>query len=92
MTKSDLYRVIDELPDEVVARLDAGAPVTFVLTNAGGRPELREIDSQQAWFWTPEWQAREHEADADLAAGRSAVYSSDEEFLAHLDRVPPAAE
>jgi hypothetical protein len=92
MTKVDLHRVIDELPDDVIARLDKGAPVTLVLTNEGGQPVLRGIDPQQAWFWTPEWQVREREADADLAAGRSARYDSDEEFLVHLDSIPPAAQ
>jgi hypothetical protein len=32
----------------------------------------------------PEWIAGEREADADLAAGRSKIFYSDEEFLAYL--------
>lgn len=44
-----------------------------------------EIDPDQAWFWTPEWQAKEREADADLAAGRGTYFDSDEEFLRALD-------
>jgi len=28
------------------------------------------IDADQAWFWTPEWQASEREADEDIEAGR----------------------
>lgn len=48
------------------------------------------IDASQAWFWTPEWQRGEREADADLAAGRLDRYESDEEFLAALrDRMKP---
>jgi hypothetical protein len=43
------------------------------------------IDPDQAWFWTPEWQAKEREADADLAAGNFTRYDSDEEFLRALD-------
>ncbi len=43
------------------------------------------IDPEQAWFWMREWQAREREADEDLAAGRVKRYGSDEEFLAALD-------
>lgn len=43
------------------------------------------IDPDQAWFWTPEWQAGEREADADIAAGRGTRYRGDEEFLAALD-------
>jgi hypothetical protein len=41
--------------------------------------------SDQAWFWTPEWQKREQEADASFAAGRSAIFLTAEEFLADLD-------
>jgi len=28
------------------------------------------IDRDQAWYWTPEWQKGEREADEDIAAGR----------------------
>ena len=42
-------------------------------------------DSDQAWFWTPEWQAGERMAEADLAAGRSTRYESDEDFLRALE-------
>jgi hypothetical protein len=37
------------------------------------------IDSEQAWFWTREWQAKEREADDDLTAGRGTRYESDDE-------------
>lgn len=40
---------------------------------------------EQAWFHTPEWQAKEAEAGADLTAGRAKVYDSDESFLAAFD-------
>lgn len=46
----------------------------------------------QAWFWTPEWQAGEAEADADLAAGRSTVHHSEDEFLEALDAIPATDE
>lgn len=41
--------------------------------------------ADQAWFWTPEWQAGEREADEDIAAGHTAYFDSTEEFLAALD-------
>jgi hypothetical protein len=51
------------------------------------------MDPEQAWFWTPEWQAGELAADADMAAGRGTRYESDEEFLAALEaRVGDPAE
>ncbi|HKF19076.1 MAG TPA: AbrB/MazE/SpoVT family DNA-binding domain-containing protein [Candidatus Dormibacteraeota bacterium] len=48
------------------------------------RPK-KVIDAAQAWFWTPEWQAGEREASADIAAGRLKVFDSDDAFLASLD-------
>jgi bifunctional DNA-binding transcriptional regulator/antitoxin component of YhaV-PrlF toxin-antitoxin module len=51
---------------------------------AGLHVRLRAIDPGQVWFWTPEWQAKEREADEDYAAGRFTRYYSDEEFLAAL--------
>ncbi|HEX6819794.1 MAG TPA: hypothetical protein VF120_15565 [Ktedonobacterales bacterium] len=42
-------------------------------------------DRDQAWFWAPEWQAGERMAEADLAAGRSTRYESDEAFLRALE-------
>jgi hypothetical protein len=43
------------------------------------------VPRDQAWFWTPEWQAGEVQADADIAAGRVTRQASDAEFLASLD-------
>jgi hypothetical protein len=51
-----------------------------------------EIDPQvardpgQAWFWTPEWQAGEAEASAQIARGDlSPVFGSAEEMCEYLD-------
>ena len=75
------------LPSEIrkAARLEEGDPVEVELVEGGVllRPK-KVIDSTQAWFWTPEWQRREAEADAEMTSGRGAVYTSDEEFLAAL--------
>ena len=76
------------LPSEIrkAAHLEEGDPIEFELVEEGIllRPK-KVIDSTQAWFWTPEWQRREVEADADLAAGRTKTFTSEEEFLAELD-------
>jgi AbrB family looped-hinge helix DNA binding protein len=45
----------------------------------------RRIAADQAWFWTPEWQAGEREADADYAAGQTLVFDSGAEFIADLE-------
>ena len=69
------------------AGLHEGEPLNVRVTEDGillARAE--EPDPDQWWFWTPEWQAKEREADEDLAAGRFTRYSSDEEFRAALVR------
>lgn len=43
------------------------------------------IDAAQAWFWTSEWQAGERQASADIAAGRTRRFESDEDFIASLE-------
>jgi predicted transcriptional regulator len=40
--------------------------------------------SDQAYFWTPEWQAGEREADEDIAAGRVETFDSMDDLIADL--------
>ncbi|HEX3434594.1 MAG TPA: hypothetical protein VHT25_11085 [Solirubrobacteraceae bacterium] len=75
MTKGELHELVDRLPEGAVD----GAAILLEEISDG------RIDSDQAWFWTREWQARERDADDDFAAGRIAAYESDEELLATLD-------
>ncbi len=82
MTKAELHRLVDELPDDVLAG-------TADLLQ---RVVRREIDPAQAWFWAHAWQAGEREADADLAAGRMRRFDGDDGFLEHLERVPPPGD
>lgn len=46
---------------------------------------MREVNPEQAWFWTEDWQAGEREADQDIAAGRTTFHESTDDFLAALD-------
>ena len=46
---------------------------------------LKTIPADQAWFWTPEWQAGEQRVDEDIAAGRMIRVHSEEEMDAWLD-------
>lgn len=62
--------------DQVIVSVRDG---NIVLTPASVVPR------DQEWFWTPEWQAKEAEADADKAAGRFVRHATDEDFLASLD-------
>lgn len=78
------------LPPEVRKRLLLDVPGAQVeVTERGdGVIELRPhvpVPTSQAWFWTDAWQAREREADADIAAGRVKSYEDGESFLASLN-------
>lgn len=75
MTKAELHELVDRLPDGAV---DGAAILLGEITD--GR-----IDPEQAWFWTREWQAKEQEADEDLAAGRATTFESDDELLGALE-------
>lgn len=44
------------------------------------------IPRDQLWFWTPEWQAREREADEDIRAGRVESFHSADELIRSLRR------
>lgn len=78
------------LPEDVrqAARLEEGDLLDVELTADGIllRPQ-KLIDASQAWFWTPEWQAGEREADADLGAGRVETFPSGDAFLAALEKL-----
>ncbi len=75
MTRAELHKLVDELPDTAVE----GAGVLLRGIVAG------PVDPDQAWFWTPEWQRKEREAEADKAAGRVDRFRTDEKLLAALD-------
>jgi AbrB family looped-hinge helix DNA binding protein len=45
------------------------------------------IPADQAWFWSKEWQAKEREADEELASGQRLHFQSGEEFVAFLDQL-----
>jgi antitoxin PrlF len=77
------------LPEDIrrAARLEEGDLLEAEITSEGIllRPQ-KVIDATQAWFWTPEWQKGEREADADLAAGKTESFASGDEFLGALRR------
>ena len=72
------------LPEEIraAARLEEGDLLDAEITPEGILLRPRKvIDATQAWFWAPDWQQGERQADADLAAGRVGAFTSGEEFL-----------
>ena len=46
--------------------------------------ERVEIDSNQLWFWTAEWQAKEREADEDVRLGRYEEFENMDDFIDSL--------
>jgi antitoxin PrlF len=78
------------LPAEVRAalRVEEGDEVEFTRHENGTVTVrgLKTIPADQAWFWSPEWQVGEREADEEIAAADlSPVYASADEMFADLD-------
>lgn len=42
------------------------------------------VDASQAYFWTPEWQAAEREAEEDIKSGRVKRFKSGAEAVEYL--------
>lgn len=74
------------------AHLEEGDRVEFEVVDEGILLRPRKVDPAQAWFWTEEWQAKEREADAGIAAGRVTRHLSNEEFLTALRRAAADAD
>jgi len=75
------------IPQQVRDQLDLHEGDNLLVTVEDGRIVLTPaalIPRDQAWFWTPDWQAKEREADEEITSGGGAIYRSGEEFLAAL--------
>jgi prevent-host-death family protein len=81
MTTTEARRHLPEL-----VNMAAYGHVTTVLTR-DGRRLARIIPEEDAWVYSPTWQEKLQEAEADLAAGRVQRFGSDEDFLDHLDAI-----
>ena len=76
------------IPDEVrrSLRLDEGDYVAVSVRDGAIVLEPKTVvDSSQTWFWAERWQAGEREASADIEAGKTRRFESDDEFLASLE-------
>jgi hypothetical protein len=49
------------------------------------------VPEEDAWVYSPAWQERLRDAEADLAAGRVRRFADDNEFLGHLDAMDDEA-
>jgi antitoxin (DNA-binding transcriptional repressor) of toxin-antitoxin stability system len=85
MTTTEARKHLPEL-----VNMAAYGHVTTVLVR-DGRRLARIVPEEDAWVYSPAWQERLREAEADLAAGRVRQFVGDEEFLAHLDALDDEA-
>lgn len=85
MTTTEARR---HLPDLV--NMAAYGHVTTVLVR-DGRRLARIVPEEDAWVYSPAWQEKLREAEADAAAGRIQRFGNDDEFLTHLDSLDDEA-
>jgi hypothetical protein len=67
-----------------IATTNATSVRIFGATLFSSVPTYREVDTDQAWFWTPQWQAEEREADEDIQHGRVKRFTSAKDLLDSL--------
>ena len=75
------------IPSRIVKALGLRTGDHMLMRMVGQRVEMIPaslIPKDQLWFWTPEWQKREREADEDIAQGRVKETASVDELLKDL--------
>ena len=66
-------------------KLEEGTHLAVGVENGSIVLTPQEIDPDQAWFWTEEWQEGEREADEDIRQGRvSGPFETADELIGHL--------
>lgn len=80
------YQIV--IPEDARKKLGVNVGDMLDIEEKGGRLILKPVivvDKSQAWFWTPEWQKAEREADDDIKAGRvSGPFTKADDLIAHL--------
>lgn len=58
--------------------IETGDDVAFEVSSNGQviLSGLRPMPADQAWYWTPEWQEGEQEADQEIANGEGNIHKS----------------
>ncbi|QSQ07925.1 hypothetical protein H0A61_00244 [Koleobacter methoxysyntrophicus] len=76
------------IPKEIIKKLGLkeGDSLNIVVKNSKIIIEpVVPVPKDQAWFWSPEWQKNEKEADEDIKAGRVKSFDSVEELIEDLN-------
>ena len=85
MTTTEARKHLPEL-----VNMAAYGHVTTVLTR-DGRRLARIVPEEDAWVYSPAWQEKLRDAEADLAAGRARRFADADEFLGHLEALDDQA-
>lgn len=85
MTTTEARKHLPEL-----VNMAAYGHVTTVLVR-DGRRLARIVPEEDAWVYSPAWQEKLRQAEADLDAGRTQTFADEEEFLSHLDSIDDQA-
>ncbi len=80
MTTTEARRCLPEL-----VNMAAYGHVSTILVR-DGRRLARIVPEEDAWVYSPAWQSKLREAEADLASGRVRDFGTDDDLLAHLER------
>ncbi len=75
------------IPQEALAKLRLNEGDVLELRVFNDKMELVPmalIPRDQLWYWTPEWQAKEKEAEEDIAAGRVKRFKSAQKAIKAL--------
>jgi hypothetical protein len=73
------------LIEEIDVRLKSLPPAKLVVV-LDFVSYLAERDPDQSWFWTPEWQAGERQADEDLTTGNYVDFDTMDGLIASLEQ------
>jgi AbrB family looped-hinge helix DNA binding protein len=80
------YQVV--IPEEARKRLGLRVGDMLEVEEKNGKLMLKPVilvDKSQAYFWSPEWQKGEKEADEDIRKGRlSGPFKNAKELVSHL--------
>ena len=85
MTTTEARKHLPEL-----VNMAAYGHITTVLVR-DGRRLARIVPGEDAWVYSPAWQEKLRQSEADLAAGRTQSFADDEDFLRHLDAIDDEA-
>ncbi len=81
MTTTEARKHLPEL-----VNMAAYGHVTTVLVR-DGRRLARIVPEEDAWVYSPAWQDKLRQAEADLAEGRARTFADEKEFLRHIEAI-----